>query len=76
MFFFLATDCADLYENGKRVNGIYKIHPNNLGSFNVWCDMKTSAGGWTVFQRCINGCVDFYREWQDYKNGFGSLKSD
>ncbi|XP_046863435.1 ryncolin-2-like [Xenia sp. Carnegie-2017] len=69
-------DCADLYENGKRVSGIYKIDPGNRGSFNVWCDMKTSLGGWTVFQRRLNGSVDFYRGWQVYKNGFGILKSE
>ncbi|XP_046863416.1 fibroleukin-like [Xenia sp. Carnegie-2017] len=72
----LTKDCSELYKNSKRKSGIYKIDPDNRGSFNVWCDMNTSGGGWTVFQRRLDGSVNFYRGWQDYKNGFGNLTSD
>ncbi|XP_019637151.1 PREDICTED: ficolin-2-like [Branchiostoma belcheri] len=49
------------------------VYPrDNLGGFNVFCDMDTDGGGWTLFQRRQDGTVDFYRGWADYITGFPS----
>ena len=55
---------------------MYTIKPDNLPAFDVFCDQTTAGGGWTVFQKRLNGSVDFYRYWNDYKHGFGDLKSE
>ncbi|XP_071830593.1 ficolin-2-like isoform X1 [Apostichopus japonicus] len=71
----LALDCDDYRNAGFTENGTYIITPTNWtsGPFEVYCDMNTSGGGWMVFQRRIDGSVDFYLNWTDYKEGFGNV---
>ena len=52
---------------------MYTINPDGGKPIRVLCDMTTDGGGWTVFQRRLDGSVDFFRDWKSYKEGFGSL---
>ncbi|CAH3164154.1 unnamed protein product [Porites lobata] len=69
-------NCAELYKAGKTISGVYTIDPDGEGAFDVFCDQKTTGGGWTVFQKRLDGSVYFYRSWDDYKNGFGDLNGE
>ena len=55
---------------------MYTINPDGGNPIQVLCDMTTNGKAWTVFQRRLNGSVDFYRDWSSYKNGFGDLHGE
>ena len=69
--------CKETLDQGFNESGVYTIDPGDgHGPFEVYCDMETDGGGWAVFQRREDGSVDFYRDWVDYKNGFGDLEKE
>ncbi|KAM9703442.1 angiopoietin-related protein 1 isoform 1-T1 [Menidia menidia] len=70
-------DCASIYYNGIRRSGLYTVVPAQAGlPVEVYCDMDTDGGGWTVIQRRVDGSVSFDRSWRDYRDGFGDLHSE
>ena len=76
-WFSVKRNCSEIYKSaGKPTDGVYTIKPDNLSAFDVFCDQTTAGGGWTVFQKRLDGSVNFYHIWNDYKHGFGDLKSE
>ncbi|VDI61478.1 ficolin [Mytilus galloprovincialis] len=69
------TDCGELDKSTCK-SGIYKIFPDKTSGFKVFCEMKKHGGGWTVFQRRMNGKIQFYRDWDSYKQGFGNQNQE
>ncbi|CAH1246669.1 PRSS12 [Branchiostoma lanceolatum] len=72
------ANCWEIYHNsGKTESGVYKLAIDGVdGTVDVYCDMETAGGGWTVIQRRIDGSVDFDRTWDEYKEGFGDKSGE
>ncbi|RMB93598.1 hypothetical protein DUI87_30297 [Hirundo rustica rustica] len=61
--------CQELLAKGKVLSGWYTIYPQDCNATTVFCDMDTDGGGWI---RRWDGSVDFLRDWDSYKRGFGN----
>ncbi|XP_062573361.1 angiopoietin-related protein 7-like, partial [Saccostrea cucullata] len=72
-------DCSDIYKNGERKTGIYKIYPSdeiNKG-VSAFCYMYPQLGGQTVIQKRFGMYYsNFNRTWDDFKRGFGYVGGD
>ena len=72
-------DCKEVQESQtqKNMSGVYRIKPIGTDEpIFVFCDMKTDGGGWTVIQSRQDGTVDFFRDWYEYKYGFGNIATE
>ncbi|GFS36907.1 techylectin-5A [Nephila pilipes] len=76
-------DCEELLRNGHNMSGVYTVWPKSRvmedKPVNVFCDMDTAEGGWTVIQRRGNYGRSkdyFFKDWDSYKTGFGDIEKD
>ncbi|XP_050092890.1 ficolin-1-like [Anopheles aquasalis] len=68
------TSCQD---TPIKVSGVYSIRvKNDSEPIKVYCEMEKFRGGWIVLQHRFDGSVDFYRDWVEYREGFGDLNSE
>ncbi|ALC44605.1 maker744 [Drosophila busckii] len=57
--------------------GEHEIEVPGLKPFKVLCaDYRVMGPGWTMIQQRINGKEDFQRDWNAYRDGFGSFDGD
>uniref|UniRef100_A0A3Q3E2H9 Fibrinogen-like 2a n=1 Tax=Labrus bergylta TaxID=56723 RepID=A0A3Q3E2H9_9LABR len=76
-FILAPRDCSDYNVLEARKNGVYRVTPDpRNGTFEVFCDMESYGGGWTVIQQRLDGSVSFNRTWTEYKKGFGNLRGE
>ena len=68
--------CSHAYSLGWHDSGVYLVKPDQKEPFEVYCDMETGGGGWTVVQRRADGSTDFNKPWRDYVNGFGNITDE
>ncbi|XP_056310193.1 microfibril-associated glycoprotein 4-like [Danio aesculapii] len=78
---FKPFDCSEIYKSGKTLSGIFSIYPAGDAPVWVYCQMISDGkvednGGWTVFQRRMDGRINFYQPWEEYKKGFGTTEGE
>ncbi|GFY49727.1 techylectin-5A [Trichonephila inaurata madagascariensis] len=76
-------DCEEVLRSGQKKSGVYTIWLRSRVTkdrpLEVFCDMKTDGGGWTVVQRRGNFSRPrnyFNKDWARYKKGFGDIEKD
>ncbi|XP_030387939.1 microfibril-associated glycoprotein 4-like [Scaptodrosophila lebanonensis] len=68
------SSCLGISMDRKVFNFTVKVP--GLSPFPVMCNSEIAGNGWLVIQRRKDGSVNFYRDWNDYKNGFGQLDGE
>ncbi|GBM39389.1 Techylectin-5A [Araneus ventricosus] len=75
-------DCSEILASGSKSSGVYTIWPMSRYTADkpveVYCDMDTDGGGWTMIQRrgTFSPQESFFQDWRNYKVGFGKVTRD
>ncbi|KAG8013958.1 Angiopoietin-related protein 1 [Nibea albiflora] len=70
-------DCLAAQEAGHSTSGMYLIRPDEAERpVQAWCEQDIDNGGWTVIQSRRDGSVNFFRNWDNYKSGFGNIDGE
>lgn len=70
-------DCFQVRRAGHSTSGMYLLQAEGTDRLiQVWCEQRLDNGGWTVLQRRKDGSVNFFRNWENYKKGFGNIDSE
>lgn len=71
------SNCSEATSCTRRSGYYYiKISQFSNESFIAECDAHTEGGDWIVIQRRHDGSIDFYRNWAEYKVGFGDIDGE
>lgn len=75
----LPRDCEEIYQkSGMKLKGDFflTIWPSKAPhKFKVRCRIYNNTA-WVLVQRRKDGSVNFFRDWEDYKKGFGNLDGE
>ncbi|XP_035773079.1 ryncolin-4-like [Anopheles albimanus] len=68
------SSCREVPTN---LSGFYNIRINNESEpFLGYCLHEKLGGGWLLVQFRFDGSVDFYRNWTEYRDGFGDNQKE
>uniref|UniRef100_G3PNT6 Angiopoietin-like 1a n=1 Tax=Gasterosteus aculeatus TaxID=69293 RepID=G3PNT6_GASAC len=70
-------DCFQVRQAGHTTSGMYLLRTTGSDRLiQAWCEHGLDNGGWTVLQRRRDGSVNFFRNWENYKRGFGNIDGE
>uniref|UniRef100_A0A672NTH6 Angiopoietin-like 1b n=1 Tax=Sinocyclocheilus grahami TaxID=75366 RepID=A0A672NTH6_SINGR len=70
-------DCLQAMQAGHSTRGAYLLKPDGTETpVQAWCEHDVDRGGWTLIQRRKDGSVNFFRNWDSYKKGFGDVDGE